>query len=130
MTDLRQRETGKPPAPRRTLGGYGRGFWFKFLALALVDAVAVWAAVVLAADGAMIFLVSLVIGTLFVNWVYLWPRTQALRWVTPGLMLMLVFLVAPIIYTFYISFTNWATGNVLQKEHVITNLESRLWRKP
>jgi len=127
MTVLRER----PPATSvRQRAQYGRGWWIRMGMLAMLDAIAVWAATVLIADGAWLFLAGLVIGTLFVNWVYLWPGTKALRWITPGLVLMLVFLIVPIIYTFYISFTNWATGNVLQKPQAITIIESRSFVDP
>ncbi len=102
---------------------YPRGFWLRLLGLSLLNAVAVYAAIVLVADGAWIFLAFLTVGTLFVNWAYLWPGTEALRWVTPGLAFMVAFLVIPIGYTFYISVTNWSTGNVLQKDQAIEVLE-------
>lgn len=114
----------------RRAGTLGRGFWIRLLGLALVDAVAVYSIVVLIADEAWLFLGALIIGTLFVNWVYISPRTRALKWITPGLMFMVAFMVVPIIYTFYISLTNWETGNVLQKAQVIENLESRPYIDP
>jgi len=104
---------------------YGRGFWVRLALLALLDAVSVYAAIVLASDGAWLFLAALAVGAVFFNWVYLWPGTRALRWVTPGLILMIAFLVVPILYTFFISFTNWSTGNILNKQQVIDIIESR-----
>ncbi|MDQ3782925.1 MAG: maltose ABC transporter permease MalF [Actinomycetota bacterium] len=127
MTDLRQRA---PDTSVKDRTGYGTGWWLKMAGIALLDAVAVWAAVVLVADGAWLFLTGLVVGSLFINWVYLWPRTKALRWITPGLVLMAVFLIIPIVYTFYISFTNWATGNVVQKPQAIAIIESRSFVDP
>ncbi len=130
MTDLRQR-TETPPTPRpRSRMEYGRGFWLKLTALALVDAIAIYSAIVLIADGAWLFLAALVIGAIFVNWVYLSPNTGPLRWTAPGLVFMVAFLVIPILYTFYVSFTNWATGNVLNKAQVIEILESRVFTDP
>jgi arabinogalactan oligomer/maltooligosaccharide transport system permease protein len=102
----------------------------KTAGVALLDAVVVWATVVLAADGAWLFLAAMLVGAVFVNWVYLWPRTRALRWVTPGLVLMTAFLVVPILYTVYISFTNWATGNVLQKPQAIQVIERATFVDP
>lgn len=119
-----------PPDLRRRLGDYGRGFWVRIAVLALANAAAVYAAIVLFGDGAWIFLASLVVGTLFVDWVYLSPRSQALKWITPGLVPMVAFMVVPILYTFYISLTNWETGNVLQKAQVIENLEGESYTDP
>ncbi|RPI24916.1 MAG: ABC transporter permease subunit, partial [Actinobacteria bacterium] len=118
-------QTAPPRRPRRHPMEYGRGFWVRLALLALLDAVSVYAAIVLASDGAWLFLAALAVGAVFFNWVYLWPGTRALRWVTPGLILMIAFLVVPILYTFFISFTNWSTGNILNKQQVIDIIESR-----
>lgn len=125
-----ERETKRPVSKLLRDAGFGRGFWIKIIVLAVVDAIALFAIMVLAGDGAWLFLTLLLIGTLGVNWVYLWPRTQALRWITPGLIFMITFMVIPILYTFYISLTNWETGNVLQKDQVIENLEARSFVDP
>lgn len=131
MTDLQQ-QTESPRTPRRPQSRmeYGGGFWLKLLALALVDAVAVYAAVVLVGDSAWLFLAVLIIGTVLVNWVYLWPGTSALRWTTPGLIFLVAFMVIPILYTFYVSFTNWSTGNVLSQDQVVEILEGRVYSDP
>ena len=118
------RETKPSAGALMRQAGFGRSFWLKLLVLAVVDSIALYAVIVLLADGAWLFLAALVIGTLFVNWVYLWPRTGALRWIVPGLVFMIAFMVIPILYTLYISITNWETGNVLQKPQVIEQLES------
>jgi arabinogalactan oligomer/maltooligosaccharide transport system permease protein len=132
MTSGTTRNTERPDksSGARRAGGLGRGFWIRLFGLALVDAVAVYSIIVLIADEAWLFLGALIIGTLFVNWVYLSPRTRALKWITPGLIFMISFMVVPILYTFYISLTNWETGNVLQKAQVIENLESRPYVDP
>jgi ABC-type sugar transport system permease subunit len=118
-----ERET-ESPRESRTRTEYGRGFWVRLVFLAVVDAISLYAVVVLANDGAWLFLASLIFGAIAVNWVYLSPRTRALKWIMPGLIFMFAFMVVPIVYTVYISVTNWETGNVLQKDQVIENLES------
>lgn len=60
---------------------------------------------------------------LLVNWAYLNPKAQASRWLTPGLALMLVFVVYPVLYTAYLSFTNYQTGNLLDRDQAIERLE-------
>jgi ABC-type sugar transport system permease subunit len=117
------RDTGSEPRVTPRSGDTGKGFWIRLIALGIIDAVSLYAAVVLVSDEAWLFLGSLLIGAVFVNWVYLSSRTRALRWITPGLIFMMAFMIVPIIYTVYISFTNWQTGNVLQKEQVIEQLE-------
>lgn len=124
------RDTDRARRRRDGDNAVGAGFWLRLTALGLINAVAVYAAIVLAGDRAWLFLAALVVGTLFIDWVYLWPRARALKWITPGLIFMTAFMVVPILYTFYISLTNWETGNVLQKEQVIENLEARPYIDP
>ncbi len=109
-----------------TLRDFGRGFWYRLIGLAVLDALALYAFLALIDDeGASRFMIiGLVVGILFINWVYLWPRTEALRWVTPGLIFMAIFVVVPIIYTVWVSMTNWQTGNVTSKEQTIDFFES------
>jgi ABC-type sugar transport system permease subunit len=113
-----------------SLSNWSRGFWIRLILLALLDAVALWSALILVADGSILMLLALVIGTLFINWVYLWPRTEALRWITPGLVFMTIFVVIPIIYTSYVSLTNWRTGNVTSKEQTIDFWEAKVYVDP
>ena len=115
-----------------TLRAYGRGFWIRLIGLALLDALAVYAFLALISldspNRAM--LVGLVVGTAYINWVYLWPRTEALRWVTPGLIFMAIFVVVPIFYTVWVSMTNWQTGNVTSKEQTVAYFEGQVYVDP
>jgi len=113
-----------------SLTNWGRGFWIRLILLALLDSVAVWSGLILIADGSTVMLIGLIIGVGFINWVYLWPRTQALRWITPGLIFMTIFVVIPIIYTSWVSMTNWRTGNVTTKEQTIDFWESKIYVDP
>lgn len=122
MTDLetaKRRDVGSP----RGGSGLGLGFWVKLFGLAILDALAVYAFVVFFGNGDWPIGSGLIALVLFINWVYLWPGTKALRWVTPGLTFMLIFLVIPIIFTAFISLTNWSTGNALTKDQAIEILE-------
>ncbi len=112
------------------LDGLGGGFWLRMLGLALLDSLALYSVFVLIADGATLMLIGLIVGTLFINWVYLWPRTQALRWITPGLIFMAIFVMVPILYTSWVSMTNWRTGNVTTKEQTIEFWESKVYVDP
>ena len=113
-----------------SLNEWGRAFWFRLVGLALLDAFAVYSGLVLLDNGSTLMFLGLVLGTLFINWVYLWPRTQALRWITPGLILMAVFVVVPIIFSGWVSLTNWRTGNAQTKEQTITFWESKVYVDP
>jgi arabinogalactan oligomer/maltooligosaccharide transport system permease protein len=109
---------------------WGKGFWIRLILLAGLDALAVWSGLILITEGSTVMLIGLIIGVGFINWVYLWPRTRALRWITPGLIFMIIFVVIPIFYTSWVSMTNWRTGNVTTKEQTIDFWESKIYLDP
>lgn len=118
--------TNEGRARRRALpSSLGWRFWLKIAFVGLVDALVVLAIPVLAAAESWILLALLVVAVLLINWTYLSPRARALKWLTAGLIPMAWFVVFPILYTAYVSLTNWATGNVLTQEQVVENLESQ-----
>ncbi len=124
MADLRTEPVSQTEPPRRGRSELGLWFWLKLIGLALLDALGVYAAIVFIAEGDWLIALFLVALLGFINWVYLWPRTSALRWITPGATLTLIFLVLPIIFTAFISLTNWQTGNALTKDQSIDVLTS------
>ena len=72
------------------------------------------------------FLLSLIIlNALLVNIVYLTDRFKPLKWILPGMIFMISFVVFPAIYNTYVSFTNWSTGHILNKSQAIQVLEDR-----
>lgn len=101
-------------------------FWLKVVFVGVIDALAVAAIPVLAADGSWPLLVILLLSVALINWAYLSPRARVMRWLVPSLIPLALFVVWPIIYTSYVSLTNWATGNVLTKEQVIDSLEGQV----
>ena len=115
---------------RRTLNDWGRGFWLRLIGIAILDALALYATFILIGDGAILMLTGLIVGIAFINWVYLWPRTMALRWITPGLIFMTIFVVLPIFYTVYVSLTNQATGNLTSKDQTVEFWEAKTYVDP
>lgn len=101
------------------------GFWVKVGALALLDALVVFAIPTLFAEESWLLLTAMVLSAGALNWAYLSPKAKASKWLMPGLILMFLFVLYPVVYTFYVSLTNWSTGNVLTKEQAITQLERR-----
>lgn len=101
----------------------GWAFWLRLALLALVDALVVVAIPILVANESWLLLTLLGFATVLLNWAYLSPRPSALKWLAPGLILIALFIVFPVLYTAYVSLTNWATGHVLSKEQVIVQLE-------
>ena len=67
----------------------------------------------------------LIIGiiTFLINITYITNRLKPLKWITPGFIFLLSFVLFPAGYNFYVSFTNWQTGHILTKTQVIERLE-------
>ncbi|BAS27008.1 maltose ABC transporter permease [Limnochorda pilosa] len=95
--------------------------------VAVLDALALWAAIWLAASGGYLLLSFLLLGTGGLNVALLSPRAYPLRYLLPGLFFMTMMVVYPIGYTVYVAFTDYGTGHVLTKGQAIDQLESRLY---
>lgn len=130
MTALETRSVQDPEQPRRKPPSLGVGFWFRMGALALLDALGVYAFIVFVAEGDWAIAALLAVLLILINWVYIWPGTSALRWLTPGLTFLLIFMVIPIIFTAFVSITNWSTGHTLTKQQAIDVLESQPFIDP
>lgn len=63
------------------------------------------------------------------SYVYTSTKAYAYRYMFPGLLAIAVFVVAPLIYTFYLSFTNYGGKNLKEYEIVRTQLLSKLYKK-
>ena len=96
----------------------------KIALLAVVNAIAVWAGTVLAADEKWVALGVLVAATLAIDLVYLWPRRAIpLKFLVPGTVFLLAFQIAPIVYNVNVGFTNWSTGHILTKSEAIAGIQ-------
>jgi ABC-type sugar transport system permease subunit len=110
-----------PPSPILSL------IW-RLIALAFIDAVAITLTYAFVNSGQLLAAVVLALITAAVNVVFLVPGLYPLRWIAPGVMLLVLMVVYPVIYTVYIAFTNYnAVDHLLSKEQVIERLESRLF---
>lgn len=109
-----------PPRARR-LPNLG----VRLLGLMALDAlVSVWVWL-LFGDGYWQLAAMVILITAGINYVVLKADAFPLRWISPGLAFMLLLSVYPIIYTIYISFTNFGTGHLLPKPQAIQVLEQR-----
>ncbi|MFO7548939.1 MAG: maltose ABC transporter permease MalF [Acidimicrobiia bacterium] len=121
MTAVQERD----PDTGQSRWEFTRGFWLRLAALGLFDAGVIALVPILWAADSLTLLVFVLGSATLVNYAYLSARSQALKWLTPGLILMALFVVWPLVYTAYVSLTNWQTGNVLTKSQAIGRLESR-----
>jgi arabinogalactan oligomer / maltooligosaccharide transport system permease protein len=98
---------------------------FRIVGLALIDAVALAFGYGLVGGGLLIGAVVLGAITLVINVAFLTDRLLPIRWISPGLLLLTMMVVYPLLYTFYIAFTNYGQGHVLAKEQVIARFEGQ-----
>ncbi len=94
----------------------------KLVLIALVNGFAMFAMQRELALGETGALVATLAATLAINGVYLSRRVVPLKYLVPGTIFMLLFIVYPVAYTVYISFTNYGTGNLLTKDQAIERL--------
>lgn len=102
----------------------------KAVGLAFFDALALFFTILLAWDGNWAFVGLIAGGTLGLNVLAFSRRLYPIRYLAPGLFFMILMVVLPLVYTVYISFTNYATGNILSKSQVIEILTSRYFLPP
>ncbi|MCT1365585.1 MULTISPECIES: maltose ABC transporter permease MalF [unclassified Microbacterium] len=128
MTDTEERTA--PPTPRqrqaakiaeaasRPIG------WMllKILLLAIVDAIAVYAVFVLLVQREWLVLGLVVAVTVVVNYIYFSRKRIAAKYLTPGIIFLVLFQVFTLLYTGYIGFTNYGTGHNGSKEQAISSL--------
>jgi len=101
------------------------GLAIKMAMLAITNAVAVWAAVVLVDHSRWIGLAVLVLATAAIDFVYLFPRrwTLPLKFLVPGTVFLLAFQIVPIIYTIQVALSNYSTGHILTKPEAIKQIK-------
>ncbi len=99
---------------------------FRLIGLALIDAVAIWLLMQMMADGVWILVTLLLIITIGINVVFLRPELYPLRWMSPGLALMLLMVVYPLVFTVYTAFTNYSDGHLLTKQQAIERVTTGL----
>jgi arabinogalactan oligomer/maltooligosaccharide transport system permease protein len=97
----------------------------RILALALIDGITIWLVYQMVFDGYVPLAATLALVTIWVNVVFLSGRFYPLRYVAPGLSLMVIMVLYPILFTFYVSFTNYGTGHLVTKEVAIEVIESQ-----
>ncbi|GLJ97131.1 arabinogalactan oligomer/maltooligosaccharide transport system permease protein [Microbacterium terrae] len=135
MTDTLQASTGEstespPPTPRQrsaarmadAAAGPLRWLVLKIALLAIVDAVAVYAVFVLFLHSEWLVLAGVVAVTILVNWIYFSRRHIPAKYLTPGIILLVVFQIFTLVYTGYIGFTNYGTGHNGSKDQAIASL--------
>jgi ABC-type sugar transport system permease subunit len=95
----------------------------RLVGLAFIDAVALTFGYGLVASGLWLGAVLLAIATVFINIAFLTNRLLPMRWISPALLLVVLMVLYPLLYTGYIALTNYGLGHILSKEQVVLRLE-------
>lgn len=102
----------------------GRVRWLvlKIALLAIVDAVALYAVFVLFLHNQWLVLALVVAVTVLVNWIYFSRKAIPAKYLTPGIILLVVFQIFTLSYTAYIGLTNYGTGHNGSKDQAVASL--------
>ncbi len=116
-------------APSRDKAWFGSvpSLIFRLLALIVIDAFALWLIYQMIADGVYPFAAILFLVTLMINVVFLVEPLNPIRWMAPGLALMILMALYPVMFTVYTAFTNYSAGHVLSKQQVIQRITRDLY---
>jgi arabinogalactan oligomer/maltooligosaccharide transport system permease protein len=99
------------------------GLALKIVFLSLVNALGVWAAIVLIDHRKWRAVVVLVAATAALDAIYLVKRwTLPLKFLIPGTIFLIAFQVVPVAYTINVAFTNYSTGHILSKSEAIAGI--------
>ena len=118
-----QPEKGQPS--RRERPTTASGTLLRLLGLIIFDAFALFFIYLLLSDGYWPLAGIIGVITLVMNYIFLVPSAYPMRWMSPGLAFMLLISVYPILFTIYISFTNFGASNLLPKVQAIEVLGQR-----
>jgi arabinogalactan oligomer / maltooligosaccharide transport system permease protein len=100
------------------------GLVLKIVFLSLVNALAIWAAVVLLDHEKWKAVAVLAASTAALDAIYLLKRwTLPLKFLIPGTIFLLAFQVIPVLYTVNVAFTNYSTGHILSKSEAVAHIQ-------
>ncbi len=118
--------------PSRLIAGFSGpvGLAVKLVLLSLVNAIAGWAAIILARDGKWIAFVVLLAATVALDAVYLGKRAVPLKFLVPGTVFLLAFQALPIVYTVNVSFQKYAVGHIITKDEAIHSIQENSLAQP
>lgn len=110
--------------PRLNRYGNPVGLAVKILLLGLLNAIGIWGISVMIRQPDWQFAIAAAAALIAIDVVYLSPRRFIpAKYLLPGTLFLLVFAVYPVLYTVYISTTNYGTGNNLSEEQAIDQIQ-------
>ncbi len=97
----------------------------KFLGLMLLDAFALILVYGFIYDANYGLAAVITFITIFANVVFFVPSLYPIRWLAPGLMLVILLVIYPLIFTVSTAFTNYGDGNLFAKEQAIRLIQNQ-----
>ena len=104
------------------LYGSSFGLIFKLLGLATLTSVLGWMTYVAVLKNEWIIVAVLSIIIISLNITYLSKKTMASKFFLPGLIFLVIFMIAPVIYTSIMSTYNYKIGNLITKDQALKQL--------
>ncbi|MDR0848758.1 MAG: ABC transporter permease subunit [Propionibacteriaceae bacterium] len=101
---------------------YSPGFFVKLTLMALIDALGAYGLLACWQEGATGIFCALLAILIAANYVYFSKRALAAKYIFPGLTFLLVFQIFVVVYTGYVSFTNYGDGHNSTKQAAIDAL--------
>src|SRR6056300_1099266 len=98
---------------------------FKYLVLGVINSLFIFSVPLAISIEAWFLLSILSVGVLLINYTYLSSKRIHLKFLTPGILVMIAFVIFPAFFNFYVSLTNWQTGHILNKNQAIERIEER-----
>jgi arabinogalactan oligomer/maltooligosaccharide transport system permease protein len=106
------------------------GLVVKLAFLFVVNSVPLFFVAAMIREQAWLGLVATIGATLAIDYAYLSRRSIPLKYLLPGTLFLLCFQVYPVVYTGYIAFTNYGTGNILTRAQAIERIQAASVRIP
>jgi arabinogalactan oligomer / maltooligosaccharide transport system permease protein len=116
---------GSPRPSSSAQFGNPVGLIAKYVLLAFVNAVSLWGIARMLDTDKLSWAIIAGAALVLLDVIYI-PNFKLVpgKYLYPGLFLLLLFAVYPVLYTVYISFTNYGTGNNISKDQAITIIEN------
>jgi|tagenome__1003787_1003787.scaffolds.fasta_scaffold20912720_2 arabinogalactan oligomer/maltooligosaccharide transport system permease protein len=112
-------------APSRAVAFFSGpvGTGTKIAILAVVNAIGVWALIILAHRHQWVAAAATLLVTAIIDVIYMLPRAYPAKFLLPGTFFLVAFQVIPILYTVNVALTNYSTGHVVSKAAAIKQIE-------
>ena len=119
----------RPTRPARTAGDH-LSLAIRVVLLALVDYLVLSSIQQFFESGTRFVGWAIILTLIGMNAIVLFDRFIPLRWLAPGLVMLVLFTIAPMAYTFYVAFTNYNGTHLLTREQAVQAIEQQTYLAP